>query len=82
MPITRPGPSWLAPGLAPDGVVVRVYAVPSCALLLERRLSTDADVEALAEGDAEFALALESVVCLVAYDGDTGQRLDRRAFVA
>jgi hypothetical protein len=78
--VIRPGPAWLAPGVCPGGVVLRVYDVPSGVLVLERRLSSRADAEQLAGVDADFVMAMTDACCLVAWDGDSGQRLPREWF--
>ncbi len=72
-PFIRPGPARIEPGQCPGGVVMRVYAVPSNALVIEQKLGPGDDIEA----SAEMAAALEMPgwgACLVAYDGDTGER--------
>lgn len=71
----RPGPYRLAPGLAPGGYVIHVYAVPSGALLWAGTVGPSlGDVERAA-AEAARAAALETTTCHVAYDGDTGVRL-------
>lgn len=83
LPRTRElyGPLELDPGLCPDGVVIRCYAVPTGRLLMERRcdvhtpLTVD-DIEADAEAaDRDMDPATEAGTVLVAYDGDTGDRM-------
>lgn len=74
--MTRPGPPELEAGLAPGGLVVRIYtAVDEYELVAEQYLTLNDDPEALA---LEAALATQEVrtddVCLVVYDGDTGER--------
>lgn len=75
----RPGPTALAPGLIPGGVVIHVYSVPTQRLILTRLAHDRDDVERHAEADAllsDAALWPDDVgVCLVAYDGDTGKRM-------
>jgi hypothetical protein len=75
--LRRPGPASIAPDLEPDGMVIHVYAVPSERLLLVSHLNADnvSDVGAV-DADAAFAAlyAGEDAVCIVAYDGDTGER--------
>ena len=52
---------------------MRIYAVPSGALVIEQRLGPGYDVERAAEMAA--ALMMPGwAACLVAYDGDTGER--------
>ena len=81
--MTRPGPSSIAPLACPGGVVFHVYGVPSCVLLIERRSANYADAAGHALVDAEFVDTLraytgDDAVCVVAYDGDTGERMDLR----
>lgn len=76
----HPGPPQIEPGVYPGGVVIHVYDVPSGVLVttsMSRSLAeashnaaTDADVTVL------FARPDRWGVCLVAYDGDTGERFD------
>lgn len=80
--MVRPGPPAILPGTAPDGVVIHVYAVPSEQLLIVQTVQPGQSVEKLAEAAAELAwsrLHAEQPeadgVCLVAYDGDDGQRM-------
>lgn len=86
----RPGPARLEPGCAPNGWVFQIYAVPAnrspnARLLMERALTTnEAGTEGiLGERDAEDAVAMlrpdEEGICIVTYDGDTGERLDGAA---
>jgi len=72
----RPGPPALEPGRCPGGVVVQVYAttIPPT-LLIEQRISLGDDVERAATDAAALADELEADVCLVAFDGDTGERI-------
>jgi hypothetical protein len=71
--VIRPGPLSIEPGRCPGGVVLQVYAVPTGQLVVEQALRPGDDV-----GDAaELAAALVLpgwAACLVAYDGDTGDR--------
>ena len=76
----RPGPDALPAGLCPGGVIVHVYAVPSCRLLVERELTHADTVDVAARADSILAWTLADqldadAVCLVAYDGDTGARM-------
>lgn len=69
----RPGPSRLPPGLLPGGYIVHVYSVPDGRLMLADELRSVADVEASA---VQHALTTTgSDVCLVFFDGDTGERV-------
>lgn len=78
MSFVRPGPARLERNRCPGGIVVHVYAVPSGRLLLVAHLSPNDPIEQLAAADvrATFdALAAdEDGVCLVAFDGDSGER--------
>lgn len=73
----RPGPPSITPGRSPGGVVVRVYATTDPpTLVIEQALGPGDDIEDAATVAA--ALADESdgwAACLVAYDGDTGERM-------
>ena len=76
----RPGPDAIAPRGAPGGLVLHVYEVPTQLLLLTRPLRTLAEAEESAFTDAELVELLTSSreVCIVAYDGDTGERVRLR----
>ncbi len=68
----RPGPNSIDPDAKPDGVIVHVYSVPDGELLKVSAIDLR-NVDDVAGNDGlEFA---ERAVCLVAYDGDTGERL-------
>lgn len=77
--ITRPGPRSIPPDEMPGGVVIHVYSVPTCRLLLTRHAHDRDDVERHAEADAAQTADMlwpdDAGVCLVAYDGDTGERM-------
>ena len=83
MVIVRPGPASIDPGRCPGGVVLRVYAAPTGRLLLEVTARTEAEAALRAGRDADETFAalhtFERGVCLVAYDGDTGDRYDLNA---
>lgn len=74
----RPGPLSIAPGAIPGGVVVHVYEVPTGRLLHVTHAAVDANVAQLADHDADVVgqrIAPDAAgVCLVSYDGDTGER--------
>lgn len=72
-PFVRPGPPSIEPGRCPGGIVMRVYAIPSNTLVVEQCLTADGDIDAAAEMAAALMLPGWSA-CLVAYDGDTGER--------
>jgi hypothetical protein len=77
----RPGPAAILPGLCPGGVVVHVYAVPSGELVSVSRMHPLDDVAATAERDAAtFDAFMAAAACLVAYDGDTGERMGADAW--
>jgi len=73
--IVRPGPESIAADTAPDGVVVHCYSVPDAVLLFVQHLTPGCDLEALAVEAVDTAAEHAGNVCLVAYDGDSGQRL-------
>lgn len=71
-----PGPEVIAAATSPGGVVIRGYAVPTNRVLFQSSVTTIDDVAAVATTDAQVALfSFERGVCLVAYDGDTGERI-------
>ena len=82
--LIRPGPPSIEPNSAPGGLVFHAYAVPSQRLLVVTGLGS-ADIEDMAEigaqaerdSDAAFAALTEDEVgvCLVGYDGDSGERM-------
>ena len=80
----RPGPPAIAPGVCPGGVVIHVYsATLPPALLLVRRYGPGVAVEPGAARDRAAAERLaDGDFCLVAYDGDTGERFDGAAWGA
>jgi hypothetical protein len=78
--IHRPGPARILPDQAPGGVVVHVYAIPTEELLTTsviplERLAVAGAVERAAEAAAEVAAQRATSTCLVAYDGDSGERM-------
>jgi hypothetical protein len=56
-------------------VVIHVYDVPSAVLLLTREVGSREECERLAAADSAWVAALTDTCCLVAYDGDTGERM-------
>lgn len=67
--------------------MIHVYTVPSGELIAASPIHPTDDVAAIAEQDAAaFAAALamlhDGVACLVAYDGDTGERFPPEAWRA
>jgi hypothetical protein len=86
--IIHPGPTWIDPSTAPGGIVLHCYSVPDQQLLFVQALCAGADVDEVgveafveqrATQGAELAEAAGAVnVCLVAYDGDTGERIPLR----
>ena len=73
--IVRPGPDSIDPATAPGGIVMHLYSVPDEDLLLVQYLTPGADIDLAAEQGGDLAAVHAGDVCLVAYDGDTGQRL-------
>lgn len=78
----RPGPPSITPGSCRGGVVIHVYSATRLpVLLLVRRLGPGDPIETAAWLDG---LATEAndvrEVCLVGYDGDTGERYTAEAW--
>ena len=76
----RPGPPSILPRSAPGGVVIHGYAVPDSRRVFVQKVPaglTAEDVDRIAEANADFWLALpgDTGICLVAYDGDSGERM-------
>lgn len=83
MSTVRPGPDRIEPGQCPDGVVIRVYAVPSGTLVIEQKLGPDDDIEGAAIAAAILAEGSDGwAACLVAFDGDSGERASLREWLA
>ena len=80
-----PGPDSILPGMAPGGVVIHGYSVPSQRLLFVQAIPagwSDGDVDIVAKWNADLAMAdADPATCLVAYDGDTGERLSVAAWL-
>jgi hypothetical protein len=78
--VIRPGPTAIEPGVCPGGIVFHVYGVPSGRLLHTSTAADLSTVDAMAKHDADMALAAmrtgETGLCLVAFDGDSGERFD------
>jgi hypothetical protein len=75
--IVRPGPERLAPGLAPGGWVAHVYGAEDGRLVYAMLLLPGDDLEHQAAADAEAVLGglrPGEALCLVLFDGDTGER--------
>lgn len=81
----RPGPLAIEPNTYPEGVVVHVYSVPrdrrgNSRLLLVSTAKTAEEATYTAGLAADQTIAAmtdeDDGVCLVAYDGDTGKRMD------
>jgi hypothetical protein len=70
------GPEKLEPDTCPNGLTFQVYGVGG-ELILTRSLNVLHEVESAAEVDAMFAgqVSPEGVYVVVAYDGDTGERM-------
>ena len=74
-PFIRPGPARIEPGQSPGGIVIRVYATSDPpVLVIEQRLGPGDDVEDAATIAAALSDTTGWNACLVAYDGDTGER--------
>lgn len=75
----RPGPPAILPASAPGGVVIHVYSVPAADLLLVQHFPFGAPVDKAAESAADYVLGRiepgQVGTCLVAYDGDSGERM-------
>jgi hypothetical protein len=78
----EPGPRQIPSGSAPGGVVVYGYAVPSERLIFVQAIPQGHAAECAERiADANFdywlanALPGDEGVCLVAYDGDSGERM-------
>lgn len=70
----RPGPESIPPGANPGGVVVQLYSVPSCVLVLTQHVNViSVELLAMQAGSMVDAVGIDNV-CLVAFDGDTGER--------
>lgn len=77
-----PGPDRIEPSQHPGGVVIHIYAATDPPLLVTtHKLGPGDDIEAAAEGDAAaFDAFTAGPSCLVAYDGDTGERFPAEAW--
>ena len=77
----RPGPARIDPGEAVGGIVVHIYAVPSCDLLHVGRLPGSVPPDRVVDlivDDVDIAMRkceAYDEVCIVMFDGDTGDRL-------
>lgn len=81
MTVIQPGPDSIEPDTMPGGLILHCYSVPDQRLLFAHHISTDISPEALetmATVGADLAAAAATNVCLVAFDGDTGQRIPLR----
>ena len=81
----RPGPPNIGPGACPGGVVIHIYAAREPPVLLTvSDIGPDDHPEqaAAAAADVTALLADGSAVCLVAYDGDTGERFTADEWMA
>lgn len=80
MIVERPGPGRVPPGLAPGGLVLHIYGERGQRITEQRLPATlaDGDIDGLAVRAAEAvraALAEGEACCIVAYDGDSGDRV-------
>jgi hypothetical protein len=77
-----PGPPFIDPDTAPQGIVLHCYRVPQEELLFVQYLTgllSDHEIDKLADEGTEAAFREGATnVCLVAYDGDSGERLSVR----
>lgn len=76
--VYRPGPETIRPNARPGGVVIHVWEVDTDRLLVVQHIGVSDDVEGLAETAAlvtDSITAPGAAVVLVAYDGDTGERI-------
>lgn len=75
--VVRPGPESIDAGSCPGGLVIHVYGVPSGRLLHVGPCSPADSMERRASSDADQVLGLLRTgegMCLVFFDGDSGQR--------
>lgn len=77
--IVPPGPPAIEPGICQNGIVVHIYALPSRRLVTVHRARTASEANYTANLDACRSISSltvdEDSMYLVAYDGDTGERL-------
>ena len=83
---STPGPPSIAPGQCPGGVVVHVYRRDGLCLVerpLPPGIRLDPSAASVPAVDADIAvmLAESQDLCVVAYDGDTGERMDLRGIL-
>lgn len=74
----RLGPIRLAANVCPGGIVVHVYGTADGRLLVEGVVNPWSSVEVVATHHAELAeaqLGDGEGMCVVTYDGDTGERV-------
>jgi hypothetical protein len=77
----RPGPAAIEPGQCPGGVVIRVYATSEPpVLVIQQKLGPADDVAGAATVAAAMSDETGWNACLVAYDGDTGERMSPEAW--
>ena len=72
----RPGPPRIAVGRCPGGLIVHVYGEDGRRILTQRLTSLgQAEAQAIHDGDlTKAALRPGEACCVVAFDGDTGER--------
>jgi hypothetical protein len=76
--IIRPGPDRIGPGAAPGGLVVHIYDTRDASLVTFAPIALSGDADAIAADHAHDVGKLLPPgvdVCVVFYDGDTGQRM-------
>lgn len=74
----RPGPAHIGPGACPGGLVVHIYDTRDASLVSFHPIDCLAYSDAIAADHAHQLAELvpaDVPVCLVFYDGDTGQRV-------
>jgi hypothetical protein len=75
----RPGPPWIERNQCPGGIVIWIYTATDPPLLLHKtHANPGEDIIERAELDGDTVrrmIAADTAVCLVVYDGDTGERM-------
>ena len=80
--LIRPGPAAIPPHSVPGGIMLHVYSVPDGECILIRGMDDFASEDEV-ESDAVFAgTVTDGGVCIVVFDGDTGERWTHADFLA
>jgi hypothetical protein len=82
--VIRPGPPWLERGECPGGLVLMIYAATDPPRLLLTSKINMYNAQDRAEADRAIVDALigeHERLCIVVYDGDTGERMPNTARV-